>query len=367
MDIKLTDLTRTNKTLQKKILQQISHSVRQGRFILGPNVKRFENDFAKYLNTKYCVGLSSGTSALEIACELSQLSRNDEIIVPSMTFVATLSPFLHRGVKPILVDTKEDLPLIDDSKIEQVVSKKTKVIVPVHMYGLPCNMNSITKISKHNRLKVIEDACQAHGVKYHSKHLGTIGDFGTFSFYPSKNLGAFGDAGALVMKKSKDYKKALVFRDQGQIEKYKHVSIGANCRIDELQAIVLLHKLKHLDRNNKKRQKAAEYYTKCLEDIPLNILTKPNSGSNFHLFVVSTNKRDKLLLYLKKHKIFCGIHYPLPLHLQPALIKLGYKKGSFPNAERHAKQCLSLPMFPEIKRDEIEFVSEKIKQFFAKK
>jgi dTDP-4-amino-4,6-dideoxygalactose transaminase len=350
-------------TQYKKMLDVIFNS---GDYILGKSVSKFEQNFASYIGVRCCVGVASGTDAMLLSVKALGLQKGDEVIVPAFTFSATVSPLLLLGLKPILVDIYKNKPLIDVSQIEKVVTKKTKVIIPVHMYGMMCNMKEIKKIAKKHKVFIIEDACQAHGCEIDGKNAGSMGDIGIFSFYPSKNLGAFGDAGAIVTDKKALAEKLYLLRNHGQSEKYLHDIVGFNSRLDSIHAAILSEKLRYLDSNNSKRRKIARLYVKLLSGLPLTVVTNDfSTASNLHLFVVKTKKRDSLLKFLKKRGITCGIHYPIPIHLLPAFKSLGYKKGAFPNSESLANECLSLPMFPEITREEIIYIVNSIKLFYG--
>lgn len=364
MYIPFIDLTRQSKKTNFSIIHKIENIIKDGTFILGRQVEEFEERFANYLGAKYCIGVGSGTDAILLSLVALNIDKGDEVIVPSFTFIASISPVIKLGAKPIIVDISANKPVIDPLQIEKVITKRTKLILPVHLYGYPCDMDKINKIAKKYKLYILEDSCQAHGSLYREKKVGTLGDISAFSFYPSKNLGAFGDAGAVVTSNKLLAQKIRILRDHGQRKKYLHTLIGYNSRLDTIQASVLKTKLPYLDYWNNKRRSSANFYTKLLSDLPIKLPYEETLiSTNYHLYVIQVPKRDKLLAYLRNKNIFCGIHYPIPLHLQPALASLGYKRGSFPNSEMLAKTCLSLPIFPELTEREISFISNQIHKF----
>ncbi|RJQ26879.1 DegT/DnrJ/EryC1/StrS family aminotransferase [Candidatus Parcubacteria bacterium] len=367
MNIPLVDLQRQSKGLVPLIQKGIANIISTSDFILGKEVENFENNFANYVGTKYCIGVASGTDALMLSLKAIGIEKGDEIIIPAMSFIATASPVIFLGATPVFVDINPETRLIDEAKIEKAITPRTKAIIPVHLYGQVCDMESIIKIAKKYKLVVLEDACQAHGSILKNKKAGTFGSLAAFSFYPGKNLGAFGDAGAIVTSDSKLAKKIKSLRDHGQEEKYEHSVLGYNSRLDSIQAHILNIKLNYLDKWNNERRKSAKTLKKLLNGLPID-LPKDINGHiyNYHLFVIETQRRDNLLSFLKSRKIHCGIHYPLPLHLQKAFSYLGYKKGDFPNAEKLARTCLSLPLFPGITKKELEFISKELHSFFSK-
>lgn len=368
MNIKLVDLRRQPKKVSYSINKKIKEVINRGDFILGEEVEKFEKDFAKFIGPKYCIGVASGTDGILIVLEALGVGRGDEVIVPSMTFIATVRPIITLGAKPVFVDILANGSCIDPDLIEKAITTKTKAIIPVHLYGYPCNMDKVLRIAKKHNLLVIEDAAQAHGSLYKRKRIGTFGKAAIFSFYPGKNLGAYGDAGAITTSDKNLRDKILMFRDHGQKQKYTHSILGYNSRLDTIQAGVLRIKLKNLASGNKKRRVIAKMYKKLLRNVPIILPEEEkNVETVYHLFVIRTESRDKLLNFLKKKNIFCGIHYPIPLHLQPALKYLGYKKGDFPNTEKLANTCLSLPIFPELKALEVNYIVENVKKFFNSK
>ncbi len=368
MKIPLVNLNRQYLELKNKIDFNVGEVLKNGNFILGKEVSDFEQEFAKFCGTKYCLGVSSGWDGIHLSLKALGIGKGDEVIVQDNTFVASVFPIIETGAKPVLVDINKDTYQINIDLIEKAITKKTKAILPVHLYGIPAEMDKILKVARKYNLYVIEDACQAHGVMYRSKHCGTFGDIGVFSFYPGKNLGAAGDAGAVITNKKDIYEKIRILRDVGQNEKYHHMLIGYNNRLDTLQAAILSLKLKKLKIWNKKRIAIAESYDRLLSDLPISLSPQSNviSKNNYHLYVIRTSQRDELFNYLKKNGIYCGIHYPIPVHLQKAVKFLGYKKGDFPVTEKYAKEILSLPIFPQLKEVEVQYISNIIHKFFRK-
>jgi len=346
-------------------LQQVMDSC---RFVLGESVNSFEKEFASFCGTKYAVGVANGTDALRLVLLACGIEKGDEVITVPNTFIATTEAISQTGAKIVFVDINSSTYNIDVSRIEGAINEKTKAIVPVHLFGEPADMNPIMKIAREYNLKVIEDACQAHGAEYKGKKAGSIGDAGCFSFYPSKNLGAFGDGGMVVSNGNEIAQKIKMLRDHGQIKKYEHLVEGYNSRLDEMQAAILRVKLKRLDEWNELRRKNASIYNDLLEDVDEVVMPLEAEYAKhvYHLYVIRTHRRDELQDWLKSKGIGTGLHYPIPLHLQRVYEYLGYKEGDFPVAEECAKQILSLPMFPELTQEEIEKVVTEIKRFFAR-
>lgn len=364
MDIKFLDFDRQYKTLSKEIDKVIAGVLKRQVFILGSEVEAFEKEFAKYLGVKYVVGLNSGTDALEFCLRALDIKEGDEVITPANSFVATSLAISYVGAKPVLVDCDPDTYQVSVADIEKKITKKTKAILPVHLYGAPCEIDKIIKIAKKHKLFVIEDVAQAAGSTLNGKKLGSFGDINAFSFYPGKNLGAYGDAGAIATNSKKLFEKAKFLRNYGQTKKYHHVTFGRNSRLDEIQAAVLRVKLKHIDEWNKTRRDVANMYYETLSKVKTQSLL-PKGESNYHLFVIETKKRDQLQKFLEKNNIGTLIHYPIPIHLQKTYSHLGHKKGNFPVAEKVAKSILSLPIYPGLTKKEITHISQKIESFFS--
>ncbi len=365
MRIPLVNLKSPTREEQKKIYRSISTVIKRANFVLGKDIELFEKHFAAYCDTKYCVGVGSGSDAILLSLKALEIGKGDEVIIPAMTFMSTASSIIYTGATPVFVDILPNVPLIDPAKIEAKITKRTKAIIPVHMHGYPCDMDVINRIAKKHKLFVIEDACQAHGSTYKKKLAGSLGDLAAFSFYPTKNLGAYGDAGAITTSNKKLYEKLMILRHHGQKEKNIHDILGYNSRLDTLQAVILDAKLPHLDNNNTKRRKHAALYTNLLKNLPIQFLIEPKDvQTNYYVFGINVEKRDELAKFLKQKNIETGIYYPLALHLQPALIHMKHKSGDFPNAEYFGQTTLSLPMFPELTEKEIHYICKQIKLFY---
>lgn len=364
--IPLVNLKRQYKAIKNDLNREVLKVFSEGNFVLGKQVSEFENAFAKFTGAKYCVGAGSGWDAIHLSMKALGIKKGDEVIAPANTFIATIFPIIELGAKPVLVDIDPETYQIDIKRLNKAITKKTKAIIPVHLYGMPCQIDKIVKIAKKHKLLVIEDAAQAHGSFFNGKHLGTFGDAGAFSFYPGKNLGASGEAGAVITNNKSLSEKIRIMRDVGQSKKYTHSIFGYNSRMDTLHAAVLLVKLKKLKNWNKKRRDTAKLYRELLNDLP--IVLPPEMGENelfnYHLFPIRAKKRDGLFDFLKKNNVYCGIHYPTPIHLQKAVESLKYKTGDFPITERYAKELISLPIYPEIKESEIKKISNLIHKFF---
>lgn len=333
-----------------------------GNFVLGKEVKKFERGFAKFLEAKYCIGVGNGLEALQIALIALEIGKNDEVITTPVSAVATTLAILAVGAKPVFVDIDSN-GLLDLNKI--VITKKTRAILPVHLYGNPVDLKKLKKTCQKNKLFLIEDAAQAHGSKFDGKSLGTFGDLGCFSFYPTKNLGALGDGGAIITNNKSLAKICREIRDYGQKGKYRHIRVGLNSRLDELQAALLSVKLKYLGKENEKRRRLANRYTRNFSELKEIYLVEPDEKAlpNYHLFVIKTNKRSKLEEYLKKFGIQTSIHYPKIIPDQPFL-KKQYKNLVLPFAREFVKTCLSLPCHPKMSFEDVDFVSSKIIDFF---
>lgn len=365
MRVPFVDLKKQYENIKGDIHRALEQSLKQTQFILGSSVEDFEQEFAHYTQTQYAVGVASGTDALFLALKALDVGEGDEVITAANTFIATVLSISHVGAVPVLVDIDPKTHTLDALKIGPKITSRTKAIIPVHLYGQTAYMDPIIKIAKEHNLKVIEDACQAHGAEYKGKKAGSWGDIGCFSFYPAKNLGAYGDGGMVVTPDKNFYQKLKMLREYGQKSKYHHEIKGYNSRLDTLQAAILSVKLRYLDEWNESRRISAHLYTKLLS--ASKVIT-PAEASHckhvYHLYVIRTPKRDELKEYLEANDILCGIHYPVPVHLQPAFLDLGYKKGDFPITEKYAQEVLSLPMYPELTKHQIRYVAKKIKDFF---
>ena len=345
-------------------LMKVSQS---GHYILGEEVRLFENEFAGYCGTQYCIGVASGYDAILLALESLGVGESDEVIAPAFTFISSVLPIIRVGAKPVFVDIDPHTFTIDVNQIEKRITKQTKAILPVHLYGCPADMDKILQIARSYNLYVIEDAAQAHGAKYKGKCVGSLGDVGCFSFYPTKNLGCMGDGGVVTTNNYRVAKEMEILRNVGQKTKNMHTLLGYNSRLDEIQAAILRIKLQKLDAWNAKRRKISDYYNQELSGLPVSHQVITDAGvSSHHIYGLFTDKRDQLIKYLFSHNIGTGIHYPIPLHLQPCLEYLGYCEGDFPVSEKSSRQTLSLPVYPELTRTEMRQIVDLIKQFYKK-
>ena len=342
----------------------ISMVLDSGWYILGNEVQLFEEEFASYIGVAHGIGVGSGTEALHLALSACGIGRGDEVITVSHTAVATVAAIELAGATPVLVDIDPDFYTIDPEKIKSAITSRTKAIIPVHIYGHPADMDPIVEIAEKHNLKVIEDCAQAHGAKYKEKRVGSIGNMGCFSFYPTKNLGALGDGGMVVTNNEKLAEKAKLLREYGWAERYVSHFAGWNTRLDEIQAAILRVKLKHLDEDNSKRMCVAEIYNTKLSDTDL-ILPKQRENSKhvYHLYVIRSPKRDEFLAFLKKEGVCVSIHYPMPVHLQPAYRHL-QARDKLPETEKVAKEIISLPLYPELSESEVKFIHESIREFY---
>lgn len=361
IQIPLIDLKRQNVEIQNELKTAISKVIDDNSFSLGSFVEKFENSFAKYCDVNYCVALNSGTSALHLALKTYDIGPGDEVITVPMTFISTVWAISYVGAKPVFVDIDPESYTIDIKQAESKITKDTRAILPVHLYGNTFNGNPLVELCQKYNLLLIEDCAQAHGAEIYGQKVGGIGHIGCFSFYPSKNLGAFGEAGAITTNDEKIYKRIRALRNHAQIEKHMHEELGFNYRMDGVQGAVLNIKLKYLDKWNQKRREIAKKYEDSLNNCSL-VLPSESKWSKhvWHLYVVCHKKRDYLMKKLLAAGILTGLHYPIPVHLQIAYKNLGYKSGDFPVTEKLANECLSLPMFPELNGNEQEIVVNKL-------
>jgi dTDP-4-amino-4,6-dideoxygalactose transaminase len=364
MRVPFLDLKGQYKEIKKEIESSLRKTMQRADFILGKDEVIFEKEFARYCDRKFAVGLNSGTDALFLGLLSLGIGPSDEVILPAYTYIATALAVTFTGARPVFVDIEEGTYNIAADKISAAVTKKTRAIIPVHLYGQAADMGSILGIAKKHNLKIIEDAAQAHGAKYKMLHgkwhpAGSLGDIGCFSFYPTKNLGGCGDGGMVVTDNESIYKRLLRLRDYGRKSRYEHVSVGYNSRLDTLQAAILRVKLRHLERWNILRRRNAQIYTRELKSIE-GIITPCQSGYArhvYHVYAVRVRGRDRVVKDLVKKGIGVLIHYPIPLHLQKVYKGLGYKRGDFPVAERVAQEIISLPMYPRLKEAQIKYVA----------
>ena len=363
MHIPFFNYKRQLKLLRPKINKIINKTLDSGQLILGSEVKKFEHNFSRFIGVKYGIGVNSGTDAIKIALIALDIKKGDEVITVANTAIPTISAIREIGAIPKFVDIKDNFT-IDENKIERIITKKTKVILPVHLYGQPCNMSTIIKIAKKYNLKIIEDCAQAHGAQLKNKKIGSFGVISCFSFYPTKNLGAYGDAGIILTPNKKLFDKCKMLRMYGMTNRYYANIEGYNSRMDEIQAGVLNVKLKYLNKWNNNRRQIAKHYFNNIKNSKIILPEIKNLNDHaFHLFVIRTNQRKKFTEYLTEHNIGHGIHYQFPIHLQTAYKFLNYKKGSFPTTEKFSKQIISLPTFPELTKKEIQYVVDIINNY----
>jgi dTDP-4-amino-4,6-dideoxygalactose transaminase len=359
------DLPAQIRSIRKEIDAAIARTIDNCSFCLGPEVAQFEKDFAKFCGAEHCVAMNCGTSALHVALLLFDIKPGDEVITTPFTFVATSWAISYVGAKPVFVDVDDATMTLDPKLIERAITPRTKAILPVHLYGHPFDADAILEICRKHKLPLIEDACQAHGAKYKSKIVGTFGEISGFSFYPGKNLGACGEGGALVTNNSVFAARARSLREHGSTVRYYHDEIGFNYRMEGIQGAVLAVKLPHLQKWTDERRRVAHRYHELLKDTPLQLPREAAyAASAFHLYVVRHPRRDDLKKFLDDNGVGCALHYPLPLHLQKCYAQLGHKPGDFPVAEKSARECLSLPIYPELTDSQIQRVATAIKSFF---
>ena len=350
--------------IEREAMQSILRIFESSAYCLGYEVEAFEKEIADYLGVSHAVAVNSGTSALHLAVIAANIGADDEVLVPAHTFIATLWGVMYAKAEPILCDVDAVSGTIDLEDAERRITPKCRAIIPVHLYGQPANMDEVKRFAKRHRLSVIEDNAQAIGARWNGKMLGAIGDFGCFSFYPGKNLGAAGEGGLVTATDAAAAARLRSLRNHGQSQRYLHGEVGYNYRMEGLQAAVLRHKLRRLDFWTVRRRELANQYLKCLEHLPLELPQVIHHDHVWHLFVVRTQKRDELRDYLHVAKIETGLHYPVPLHRQPALGHLRIDRTSFPNADRWASEGLSLPLFYGMSDKELHHVVGVIERFF---
>lgn len=362
--IPFVDLERQYLSIKDAVDAAAIDAIRSTQYILGEEVTLFEQEFAAYCEVDHCVGVGSGLAAIELALAAIGVSTGDEVIAPANTFFGSVLPVLRRGATPVLVDCIEDTANIDPVGVAQAIGPRTKAVVAVHLYGQPADVDALVEVCAPHDVAVIEDACQAHGARYNDRRAGGLGRIAAFSFYPSKNLGAYGDGGAITTDDSELAERVRILRNVGQADKYTHVAAGANERLDTLQAAVLRVKLRQLERWNTLRREHALAYDRALADTGVRTPATASWAEHvWHLYVIRTDRRDALRDALGARGIGTGLHYRLPLHLQPALAQLGHRRGDFPVTESWADELLSLPMFPELEPVEIETVAAEIRAF----
>jgi dTDP-4-amino-4,6-dideoxygalactose transaminase len=359
--IPFVDLQAQYRAIKDEIDEAIGRVIGNASFVLGREVAAFEESFADYIGARFCVGVSNGTAAIQLALTACGVGPGDEVIVPANTFFATAEAVSTAGATPVFVDADPDSYTIDVRRIESALTPATRAIIPVHLYGQAADLDPIMEVASRHKLLVIEDAAQAHGALYKGRRVGTFGHAATFSFYPGKNLGAYGEGGAVLTNDEAVAKRLRLLRDHGSEQKYHHEIIGYNFRLEGLQGAVLSVKLAHLDRWNDLRREHAARYNALLSNSGLTLPQEMNYARHvYHLYVVQSEDRDALRSDLNKAGVQTGIHYPVPIHLQPAYAFLGYKRGSFPETERQAARVLSLPMFSELTDEQLKQVAEAI-------
>jgi dTDP-4-amino-4,6-dideoxygalactose transaminase len=360
------DLKLQHSQLADELNEAVQRVMSRAWFILGEEVDAFEADLAAYCGVKHCVGVGSGTDALNLALEACGIGPGDEVITVSHTFIGTAIAISRTNARPVFVDIDPATYTMDPEQAARAITPRTKALLPVHLYGQCADMDPLLALAREHDLWVIEDACQAHGAIYKGLKAGSIGHLGCFSFYPSKNLGACGDGGAITTNDGELAKHLNLLRNYGQSRKYYHETMGYNSRLDELQAAVLRVKLRYLDEWNRARREHAEYYTKLLETCDFGCPYEARHGTPvYHLYVVRTPRREQLRDFLEKRSIYTQIHYPIPIHLQGTYANLGYSRGSLTATENIAAEVVSFPMYPELTKEKIELVCEAVQLFLA--
>ncbi|GEN34177.1 glutamine--scyllo-inositol aminotransferase [Aneurinibacillus danicus] len=366
--IPLLDLKQQYFDLREMLHQSIEEVMSSGSYVMGQKVQLFERAFAEYVGTKYAVALASGTDALVLTLDSLGIGPGDEVITTPFTFFSTSEAISRVGATPVFVDIDPETFNINPSLIEKRITKKTKAIIPVHLFGMPADMDEVGAIADQYELYIIEDACQAIGSAYKDKKIGSMGIAGCFSFFPTKNLGGYGDGGMMVTDDETIANKIRLLRVHGSVLKYHHSLIGYNSRLDELQAAMLTVKLAYIDEWNKQRRKKAEVYTEAFKDLPLKLPgVKSDYYSVYHLYVVGTEHRDELTAFLREHGIATGIYYPVPLHLQKVYHHLCYTTGSLPESEKAAITTMAIPLYPELTEEDQDYVISVIRHFFQSK
>ena len=355
------DLKKQYSSLRDEIMEALERACSNAAFILGEEVSEFEKEFAAYCEVKHCVALNSGTSALHLALLALGVTPGDEVITTPNTFIATAEAICYAGAKPVFADIDPKTGNLDPALIEPAITERTRAILPVHLYGRPADMKPILEMARKHNLAVIEDACQAHGARYRGRRVGSIGHAAAFSFYPSKNLSAYGEGGALTTNDAGIAERARSLRNHGQSGPYTHERIGYNYRMEGFQGAVLRVKLKRLEQWNARRREIATLYRSLLQGAGVEIHPDDSRDERvYHLFVVYVERRDAVRTALEARGVHTAIHYPCPVHLQPAFAPLGYGPGSFPHAERACERVLSMPFFPEMADEQVRYAAEQL-------
>ncbi len=367
MTVPFLDLKSHHAPLRGEFISAIQEVIDAAAFAGGPFVAHFEAEFASYCDCLHAIGVGSGTEALWLTLLALGIGSADEVITVPNTFIATAEAITYCGAKPVFVDVDECTYTMDPAALEKSITPRTKAIIPVHLFGQPADMDPILRIARERGVYVVEDACQAHGAEYKGRKVGSLGEAGCFSFYPGKNLGAFGEAGAVVTNDTKLQEKIRILRDHGQIRKYHHIMVGWNCRMDGIQAAILRIKLRFLERSNQLRRSHAAHYDEALDGIEE--LVRPVQAEwvrhVYHIYAIRVHDRDEVIRLLAEKGVGCGVHYPIPIHLQEAYRGLEDQSGAFPISERCANEFISLPMFPELTPAQVEMVAQSVKEAVA--
>lgn len=365
--IPFVDLRAQYQTIRDEVQAAVSGVLERADFILGEDVRRFEEEFARFCGVAHAVGVSSGTEAIRLAVEACGIGDGYEVITPANTYVGTAEGIAQAGATPVLVDVLPATYHLDPASVERAITPRTKAILPVHLYGQPVDMEPLRQLARAHHLAIIEDACQAHGASLRGTQAGALGEIGCFSFYPSKNLGAYGDGGMITTNDAAHAERIMLSRSHGEKVKYHHVVKGATSRLDTLQAAVLRVKLRHLEAWNERRRGHAARYREQLARIGLEGPVETSGTVHvYHVFVIAVDRRDELQQFLSSQGIHTGIHYPIPLHQQEAFRELRRRGARFTETERLAKRILSLPMFPELRDEQIDYVVEQIGRFYGR-
>jgi dTDP-4-amino-4,6-dideoxygalactose transaminase len=363
MQVPLVDLKAQYQSIKEEVMAEIAEALEGMRLFLGKNVQEFESEFASYCGTEYAIGVGSGTDALHLSLLACGIGPGDEVITVSNTFIATVEAIVLAGARPVFVDIDADTYNIDTSQIEGAISPRTRAILPVHLYGHPADMGPVLELAEAYKLKVIEDACQSHGAEYKGRRTGSLGDAGCFSFYFTKNLGAYGEAGMITTSDPDIAERCRMLRDHGQTVKYYHRLVGVNGRLDEIQAAVLRVKLPHLDYWNENRRSLAKAYESLLPSSVITPVEVPWAKHVYYAYVIRTANRDELQAWLTTKDIGTGVHFPVPIHLQEAYSEFDYANTRLPVTEKATKEIISLPMYPELSTEQINYICDCIREF----
>jgi dTDP-4-amino-4,6-dideoxygalactose transaminase len=364
MKIPFVDLKANYLSIKKEIDDAVANVIDNTAFIKGSELELFEKNWAEMCGAEFCIGTSNGTSSLELILKALGIEHDDEVICPSHTFIATSEAIINAGAKPVFADCHDGTALIDATEVAKAITEKTKAVIIVDLYGQPADHDAVKKVIGDRNITIIQDAAQSHGALYKKSVTGSYAAVTSFSFYPGKNLGAFGDAGAVVTNDRELAEKIKMMSDHGRISKYEHLIHGTNARMDNLQAAVLNVKMRYLNEWNSRRRKIVNKYRNALEDIVRFIDEESFARPVYHLCVVRTPYRDDLIKFLNEHGVSTGIHYPVPLHMQPVYKDLGYKYGDFPRTEKISEEILSLPLYPEMTEEMADFVIAQVKEYF---